>query len=176
MTTNIGLFAISRDTLGAGSSGKVKVGKNINTGQIVVIKVQLLNVTSELDLADVIEEPNILAQLGQLHAIATRISSNEGWTNKHEQDFKYRTKKYNFKFYILSDFFEGITLYQYFNDYAPTTEKILRIILKVLEKLELLNNLNIIHGDLSFINILIQTTALKFIFLFCWENVKCTKK
>jgi serine/threonine protein kinase len=162
MNTNMGLFAVSRHTVGSGSSGKVKVGKNVHTGDIVAVKIQLLNGNNVLDFVDNLDEPKILIQLGQLYTTTGRwwcgVLPNEGWVNKHEQESKYRTKKYNFKFYIFSKFFEGITLFKYFENYAPTLEKILRIVIKVLEKLEILNKQNMIHGDLSFSNILINKT------------------
>ncbi len=163
-----GMFAISNSiegTLGHGSSGRVKIGKNINTGQLVAIKRLLSNECSPVDYNDLLdEEVNILCELGQLHATAERWWNNvegsklskedDGWINKYEKDPEYMYIRYNYKFYIFSMFFDGITLYKHFKQYALTTEKTLQIIIKVLEKLEILNSKGIVHADFSFSNIL----------------------
>lgn len=169
ITTRHGLFAISSSTIGAGSSGRVKVGKHITTGKIVAVKIQPLQVVSMDDCDDCISETEILDQLGQLYAVATRwwnnlvgrklLSPDEGWLNKYEKEDELKSEKYNFKFYIFSVFFEGITLYKYFKTYRPTIEKTLQIIIKVLEQLKIVHELEIIHGDLSFNNILINKTS-----------------
>ena len=168
--TNKGLFAISNKVVGTGSCGKVKIAKNMHTGEIAAVKIQLLilNNTDDYSNSGLHEELYVLDQLKQLHATAYRwwnntawqqlTNSDLGWKNKHETKKKYKSIKYNCKFYIFSDFFHGITLFEYFDKYAATTEKTLQIFIKVLEKLAVLHGLNIVHGDLSFNNILIDKT------------------
>jgi len=170
-----GMFAISNSiegTLGHGSSGRVKIGKNINTGQLVAIKRLLSNECSPVDYNDLLyEEVNILCELGQLHATAERWWNNvegsqlskedDGWINKYEKDPEYMSIRYNYKFYIFTDFFDGITLYKHFKQDVLTTERILQIIIQVLEQLDLLNRKGIIHSDFSLNNILYNKSNRK---------------
>jgi|GEM_PF-554805 serine/threonine protein kinase len=167
------MFAISRNTVGFGSTGKVKVGKDIDSGEIVAVKTMLFTVNNITDYSngswqeDCAEETDTLKALGQLHAIAARWwnnkvgiplppNSTDGWQNKHTKDPVHRLERYNLKFYIFSDFFDGVTLSKYFSKNNPTIEETLKILIIVLGKLKELHEKNIIHGDVSFNNILIK--------------------
>ena len=116
------------------------------------------------------EETDILMELGQLHGIAARWwhdiiampllpHSTAGWKNKHEKNPEFADLRYNFKFYVVSNFFEGETLYKYLRNNDLSLEETLKILLTVLEELQELHKKNIIHGDLSFKNILIKKNS-----------------
>lgn len=171
--TNKGLFAISNHVVGAGVEGRVKIAKNITTNQLVAVKIKLHHIFGVEDYENAMNESYILYQLRQLYASALRWSENsieldgselpdasKFWFNKYCTDEKYRFIQYNLKFYIFMVLFDGITLAKYIkniqlNKQQLTTEKKVEIIIKILEKLEILHKKNIVHGDLNLHNILI---------------------
>ena len=130
------IIAVSRKTIGTGAQGKVKIGYDVITKKKMAIKIRVPN---ETDQNDWHSEANILSELGQLHGTLTR--------------------KDPFKYYIVSDFFSNSqTLKNYLkeNPNLPKTNK-LKIILKIIDQLELIHEKNIVHGDLNFSNILINS-------------------
>jgi len=174
-TDNKKIFAISRNTIGTGSTGKVKLAQNIDTKEIVAVKILFFNVNNLADYnnnswkQDCEEETETLQELGQLHATVTRWWSNligiglphhstNGWINKHEKDLSRKQLRYNLKYYIFTDYHDDyLTLYNYFKKNNPTIEKMLEIVIKVLEQLKLkLHNKNMLHCDFSGNNILIR--------------------
>lgn len=144
------LIAISRQTLGAGSSGKVKLGRNLITGELTAIKIQIFCFKHKPAIAAINhfhhKEITILNQLNQLYGTIFRA--------------KQHSNRYFFKHYIFSMYFEGITLREYFPKNTPFKFfDFIDIMLKTLEQLKLLHEKNIVHGDLSFRNILVHKKA-----------------
>jgi serine/threonine protein kinase len=134
-THNTQIIAISRQTIGKGSQGKVKLGYDVITKKKVAIKIKVPN---EADQHYWYSEASFLKELGQLHGTLTREDT--------------------FKSYIVSDFFSNSqTLKKHLkeNPNLSKTNK-LKIILKIIEQLELIHEKNIVHGDLNFNNILIN--------------------
>ncbi|MGD0465876.1 MAG: protein kinase [Gammaproteobacteria bacterium] len=146
-TSNI--FAISKTILNKGITSTIKLGKNINTQELVAIKIQLL----ELDAADLSKDFNkefnqeiqILDQLDQLRGRTIKLHKS---TNT--------TVALVIKSYIIRVFFEGVSLKEYFLSNNSTIIHTLEIILKILEQVKILHKQNITHGDLSFNKILIN--------------------
>ena len=181
--TNHGFFLISRITLGVGSSGKVKIGKNISTGQLVAIKTQLF--VEDFNHNDIsmwqytydpfrnvdpvnyddnrwawIDEIKTLKQLGQLHGATARwrMLPASGWKNKYDKNPKHESYRYNLKVYIFSDFFEGTTLSKCLENPIDAKE-ILMIMITTLKQLAKLHELDIVHGDLSGENIIVHRNS-----------------
>ena len=182
--TNHGFFLISRITLGVGSSGKVKIGKNISTGQLVAIKTQLF--VEDFNHNDIsmwqytydpfrnvdpvnyddnrwawIDEIKTLKQLGQLHGATARWRTFPAscWKNKYDKNPKHEHYRYNLKVYIFSDFFEGTTLSKCLENPIDAKE-ILMIMITTLEQLAKLHEQNIVHGDLSSENIIVHRNSV----------------
>lgn len=172
--TNKGLFAISNHVVGSGAEGRVKIALNIETNQLVALKIKFHHIFGVDDYEDAMNESYILHELGRLHASALRWSDNsiesdglesnnpdKFWINKYCTEEKYKFIQYNLKFYIFMVLFDGITLVKYIkniqlNKQQLTIEKKLEIIVKILQKLEILHKKNIVHGDLNLHNILIS--------------------
>ena len=171
------IFAISRNTLGTGSTGKVKIGKEINTGEIVAIKTILFNIDSVVDYhrhtweKECAAEVATLKELGQLYTTTARWwlnrvgtplkpNSTDGWENKHKK-IPGAPTRYNLKFYIFVVFFDGVPVFKYFKQNNPKIKEILNILIIILEELKKLHLINIVHGDFSFNNILIRQLSNK---------------
>ena len=135
------IFAISKTVLGKGINAVVKLGKDITTGELVAIKIQLF----ELSPKDLPDADNSLTRETQM---LTKLKQFQGSTKKGSH--------YKFKFYIFSVFFEGIPYKNYFRRKQIPIIHTLEILLKILEQVKILHEQNIVHGDLSFNNILVH--------------------
>lgn len=132
--------------LGKGSFGQVKLAQSLEDNTIVVAKIQEhTRIVAQLQpypQAKMIElEEETQKAVGQYLGKAERTTSKSGTI---------RTKHYTF-----SDFIKGQSLSTYLNknpNISPLTK--LTIILKVLQATQNLHEKGIIHGDLSFNNIL----------------------
>jgi len=176
ITTPKKLVTLEGKPIGAGCYGKVKFGRDIETDQPLAIKIQLANSETRNQQAFA-REALILNKLGRLHSTTIRtykkpsglnwlfvrlglFNKPQGWKNKLDPR---DDTIYDSKFYIATKFYKGITLANYFINNISTNntlmipfEKILNILVKVFEESNKIHKFNVIHGDLSFGNILID--------------------
>lgn len=131
--------------LGKGSFGRVKLAVSLDAPyNIVAAKVQIKEKLPRG--ADSI----IASEEAARQAMHQYISAADNRNLRHE------TKHYTF-----SEFIDGQSLYSYYrqNMYRMTTQDKLNMVLKVLNALQNLHNQDLIHGDFSFNNILIDKTG-----------------
>lgn len=149
------LYALSRSTnkykgitglLGKGSFGAVKLAQSLEDNTIIAAKIQrnnpILEALTPYPQSEIIQlEEDIQQAVGQYVGKAERTIGT--------------AKKIHTKHYTFSDFIEGQSLHKYLDknpNISPHTK--LTIILKVLQATQALHEKGIIHGDLSFNNIL----------------------
>ena len=135
-------FDLTLGLLGGGSYGRVKLAASLNDGTIIAVKVQP---AFPADVSTIDKEAELQKIAGQ-------------WLGSAEREHIISKGEYRgaTKHYIYSEFFEGKSLKDFFNinfEQLSVEEK-LTIILEVLNKTKSLHDLKIVHGDLSFNNIL----------------------
>lgn len=136
--------------LGKGTFGRVKLAQCLDDDTIIAVKIQKLHSATHNDRKD--QEQEIQKEENLLQALNQYIGSSER-TNKHSDE----------KHYSFCEFMNGKSLHDYINSRNSLSLKDkLLIILEVLEKTkELHNKDHIIHGDLSFNNILFDPITHK---------------
>ncbi len=124
--------------IGKGTYGKVKLAQALTDYSIIVVKIQKGSKPDLIKEMEINNEENIQKMLDQF------IASSKIYADKFN------------KYYIFSKYIEGEKLLDYCNKNPDLTiEEIITIIIKILHKINFLHNtINIIHGDLSFSNIL----------------------
>lgn len=142
------LYAISRSTanhlgikglLGKGSYGRVKLAQCLDNNIIIAAKVQ--NPPYQELQQDIAYEEEVLAVVQEYLGKAKRSYPSQHTTLKT-------------KYYTFSKFIQGKSLRNYLLENQLDRNKKLDIILKVLESTKELHAKGVIHGDLSFNNIL----------------------
>lgn len=126
--------------LGIGTYGKVKLAQALDDYSIVAVKIQQ-NANDDLHEYKCIKREEKIQKI--LHQF---VASSEVHSKK------------SIKYYTLSKYIKGQTLYDYFNMNSNLTMILfINIIIKVLRKIDFLHNpMNIVHGDLNFMNILYE--------------------
>jgi serine/threonine protein kinase len=163
INTSKGIFVISRETIGIGASGRVKIAKCVVSGRMVAVKIQHWFISSLKHYEELVNEGLVLHKINQLYGSAIRWNKFLKYSSEYYPNIQNNQKNEssNLKYYIFIELLEGITLRDYFTNHRINkeliaTEKFIAIIIKILHKIQILHKHNIVHGDLSFNNILIS--------------------
>jgi serine/threonine protein kinase len=138
------IYAISRDIIGKGQFGRVKLALNIsnpNDTRLYVIKVQAIKPSDRFVDNLIQTEADLGNKIGYfLHPLLQRNR-----VGKHDQN----------KYYTLS-LFGGITLTQWINERKPSDEKRLQVAIRLCQQVYELHEKGYAHGDLKPDNVLID--------------------
>jgi uncharacterized protein YnzC (UPF0291/DUF896 family) len=127
--------------LGEGSFGKVKLAQSLESGKILAAKI------SSDDLENLESEENTIKIVQQYF----------GSLNRH-----IATSKPDHKYYLVSDFVEGVSLKSFLSKPEISYLEKVEAVLKAFESTKKLHeDFKIIHGDLSFNNILYDPVTKK---------------
>lgn len=138
--------------IGEGSYGKVKLAQDLTNHSIIVVKIQIIHKKHRKFKDIEISNEERIQELLNYFIGSTRVN---------------KPKKNIFKYYTFSKYIKGENLNIYLEQNKHITiNEMIAIFIKILEELNYFHNhVNIVHGDLNFLNILYdpKTCTLKII-------------
>eukprot|EP01117_Protostelium_nocturnum_P019863 TRINITY_DN8713_c0_g1_i1.p1 TRINITY_DN8713_c0_g1~~TRINITY_DN8713_c0_g1_i1.p1 ORF type:complete len:617 (+),score=193.97 TRINITY_DN8713_c0_g1_i1:510-2360(+) len=128
------------ETIGSGSSGKVKRAVNIKTREEVAIKILAKKKLSELDIERANRETQIMLKLHHPHIVAF-----------------HHVIETPSKFYLVMELVSGIDLMKFVLQHSGLSESATKeIFIQLISALQYCHNMKVIHRDVKHKNIIIQ--------------------